>query len=52
MTDNKEHKCKYAVRKAIIHKLSRNQVFWLCVLALIVLAIIGIYAPTALVGVF
>lgn len=50
MIKRKEHSCKYEVHKAIIHKLSRNQVFKLCVLALLVLAVIGIVAPSALLG--
>ena len=50
MIKRKEHSCKYQLRREIINKLSRTQVFWLCVLALIVLGLVGIFAPTALVG--
>lgn len=50
MIKRKKHSCKYEVHKAVIHKLSRNQVFWLCVLVLIVLGIVAIFAPAALVG--
>lgn len=50
MIKRREHSCKYQLRREIIHKLSRTQLFWLCVLALIVLGLIGIFAPTALVG--
>lgn len=51
MIKRKKHSCKYQVHAAIIHKLSRKQVFWLCVMALGVAAIIGICAPTALIGI-
>lgn len=51
MIKRKKHSCDCEVRKEIIHKLSRNQVFWLCTLALLVLGIIAVYAPAALVGV-
>lgn len=50
MIKRKEHSCKYAVGKAIIHKLSRNQIFWLCVLGLLVVAVIGVCAPSAVMG--
>jgi len=50
MIKRNKHSCKYEVHKEIIHKLSRNQVFWLCVLALIVLGLISIFAPAATVG--
>lgn len=51
MIKRKKHSCKYQLRRDIVHKLSRNQLFGLCFLALIILAILGIYAPTALIGV-
>ena len=50
MIKRKEKSNKYDVRKAIIHKLTRNQLFLLCIIALIVLALIGIFSPTALIG--
>lgn len=50
MIKRKNHSCRYEVHKAIIHKLSRNQVFKLCVLALLVLAVVAVCAPTALLG--
>lgn len=50
MIKRKEHSCKFSCFREIIHKLSRTQLFWLCVLTLIVLGLIGIFAPTALVG--
>jgi len=52
MIKKNKHSCQYDVHKAIIHKLSRKQIFWLCVLALLVLCIIGVFAPTSLVGLF
>lgn len=52
MIKRKQHSCRYEVHKEIIHKLSRKQLFWLCVLALVVLGIIGVFAPTALVGIW
>lgn len=52
MIKRREHSCKYDVRKAIIHKLTRNQLFMLCIAFVIALAIIGIYAPSALMGLF
>lgn len=52
MIKKKEHSCKYQLRREIIHKLSRWQLFWLCVLFLVVVGIIGIFAPTALIGIF
>lgn len=50
MIKRKKHSCRYEVHKAIIHKLSRNQVFKLCVLALFVLAVVAVCAPSALLG--
>jgi len=50
MIKRKKHSCQFDVHKAIIHKLSRKQVFWLCALALVVLGLVGVFAPTALVG--
>ncbi len=52
MIKKKEHSCKYQLRREIVHKLTRTQLFWLCVLFLTVVGIIGICAPTALVGIF
>lgn len=48
MIKRKEKSIKYDFRKAIVHKLSRNQLFLLCIIALLVLALIGIFSPTAL----
>ena len=50
MIKRKRHSSNFDVHKAIIHKLNRKQIFWLCVLALIVLGIVAVFAPTALVG--
>jgi len=50
MIKRQKHSCKYKLRRAIVRKLSQNQLFWLCVLALTVLGIVGIFAPKALVG--
>lgn len=50
MTKNKKHLCCYKLQKMIVHRLNRTQLFILCILALIVVAIIGIYAPAALIG--
>lgn len=52
MIKRSEKSNKYDVRKAIVHKLTRNQLFFLCIVFLIVLALIGIFAPSALVGLF
>ena len=50
MIKRKKHKRLYLLHRAIIRKLSAWQIFWLCFLALIVLGVIGVYAPTALMG--
>lgn len=50
MIKRKKHSCKYEVHKAIIYKLSQKQIFWLCIMSLLVLAIIGIFSPSALIG--
>ncbi len=52
MIKRREKSNKYDVRKAIVHKLTRNQLFLLCIAFVIALAIIGIYAPSALIGLF
>lgn len=52
MVQNKKHLCCYRLQKLIVQRLSRTQLFLLCILALIVLGIIGVYAPAALVGLF
>ena len=52
MIKRNEKSNKYDVRKAIVHKLTRNQLFLLCIAFVIALAIIGIYAPSALIGLF
>ena len=52
MIKKEEKSNKYDVRKAIVHKLTRNQLFFLCIVFMVVLALIGIFAPTALVGLF
>lgn len=46
MIRRKKHSCHFDVQKAIIHKLSRKQVFLLCVMALAVLGLVGIFAPS------
>jgi hypothetical protein len=50
MIKRREKSSKYDVRKAIVHKLTKNQLFFLCIVFLIVLALIGIFAPSALIG--
>lgn len=52
MIKRKERSNQYDVRKAIVHKLTRNQLFFVCIIFIIALAIIGIFAPSALVGLF
>lgn len=52
MVKRKKHLCRYKVWKLIVQRLSRTQLFLLCMLALVVLAVIGVYAPAALVGLF
>ena len=52
MIKRKKHSCKYEVHKAIIHKLNQTQIFWLCIMALFVFAIVGIFSPSALLGLF
>lgn len=52
MIKRSEKSNKYDVRQAIVHKLTRNQLFFLCIVFFIVLAIIGVFAPSALVGLF
>ena len=47
MIKRKRHSCKYDVHKEIIYKLSRKQLFWLCVLALLVIGFIGTNIPSA-----
>lgn len=50
MIKRKKHKRLYLLHRAIIRKLSAWQIFWLCLVALIVLGVIGVCAPTALMG--
>ena len=48
MIKKEKHSCKYDVHKEIIHKLSQKQIFWLCVIALSVIGMIGINMPSIL----
>lgn len=49
MINKKKHSCcKYALHQEIIHKLSKRQVFWLCVLALLILGLIGTNIPATM----
>lgn len=50
MIKKKKHSCCYDVHREIVHKLSRTQLFWLCILALTVLGAIGVFAPRILLG--
>lgn len=43
---------KKHVLSALVQKLTRGQLFWLCVFLLAALCLIGICAPTALIGIF
>ena len=50
MIKRKKQKRMYVLHRAIIRKLSAWQIFWLCVLALVVAGVVGVFAPTALMG--
>ncbi len=49
---NKKKRKTQVIYKLIIKKLSRRQLFWLCLVGLMVLGLISVFAPSALLKVF
>lgn len=50
MIKRKKRSISYKLHQAVVRKLSARQLFWLYVLALLILGIVGILAPSTLIG--